>query len=57
MIDPPDLNEINRQVAAEMARYDAKHGPASTRWRRFRRFRYQRLLRRRFYDRHATRHS
>ena len=55
MIEPPDRNELVAQVEIEMQRYDARHGVAVGRWQRFRRWRYQRLLRRRLYDRHATR--
>lgn len=57
MIDPPDRDQLAAQVEAEMQRYDAAHGPAGTRWRRFLRRRHRRLTMRRFHDRHATRHS
>ncbi len=53
----PDRDHIASLVAEEMARYDAKHGVATTRWRRFRRRRWERLVRRRFSDRAITRHS
>ena len=57
MIDPPDRDQLLAQVEEEMRRYDAARGPANSRWKQFLRKRHRRLTTRRFYDRHATRHS
>jgi hypothetical protein len=53
---PVDAAEAVRTAyAEEVARYDAAHGPATTRWRRFRRWRRLRIIRRRLFHHHIAR--
>lgn len=52
-VDPADA--VRAIYAEEVARYDAAHGPAVTRWQRFQRWRRLRLLRRRLIHHHTAR--
>ena len=52
-VDPAEA--VRALYAEEVARYDAAHGPAVTRWQRFQRWRRLRILRRQLYHHHIAR--
>ncbi len=52
-VDPAD--SVRAIYAEHVARYDSEHGPATTRWRRFQRWRRLRVVRRQLFHHHTAR--